>query len=121
MALAWGNCDGLPGGDGLVRALERGAHGTGVDLEGFGLVFVPVHRGDVDCEAGFDPGFHAVFGAGVVGEEVDRGLAVFGHERVVGGGAGSGDWGGEEGEHGCVGVVWALFRCGLWTEGWFGV
>ena len=101
MVLAWENGDGLPGGDGLARALERDAHGAGVDQEGFALVFVPVVERVVNCEAGFDVGFHSVLGGGVVGEEVECALAVFGHEWVVGSGAGFGDRVGEEGKHGC--------------------
>ena len=104
MVLAWQNVDGLPGHDGLVRALERGPHGAGVDQEGFGLVCVPVEWRDVDREAGFDVSSHAVFSAGIVGEKVDGSLAIFGCEGVVGRGAGSGDWGGEEGKHGLAGL-----------------
>ena len=66
---------------------------------------------DVDGEAGFDTGFHAVLRGGVVGEEVDCGLAVLGREGVLGRGKGFGDRGGEEGEHGCVGLY---ERFGVW-------
>ena len=75
-----------------------------MDQEGLGLVHMPVERRDVDREAGFDVRLHAVFGGGVVGEELDCGLAVFGSQRVVTRGASFGDWSREEGEHGCAGL-----------------
>ena len=120
MVLAWEDGDGFPCGNGLIRALERGPHGAGVDQEGFGLVSVPMHGWDVDREAGFDVTFHAVFGGGVVGEEVDFGLAIFGPERVLGGGMGSGDWGGEEGKHGFVELYVRFLEVGCGRRVGFG-
>lgn len=84
----------------LLPALERGAHGAGVDEEGFGLVSVPVVGRDVDRRAGFEVGFHAVLGFWVVvGEEFEGVLAVFGVDCLEVRLRGLGRGAGEEGEH----------------------
>lgn len=70
--------DGGAGGDELLPAFERGAHGAGVDEERLALVSVPVVGWDVDRRAGFEVAFHSVLGFGVVGEEFEGVLAVFG-------------------------------------------
>lgn len=104
--------DGSAGGDELLPAFERGAHGAGMDEERLALVPVPVVGRDVDRRAGFEVGFHPVRGFGVVGEEFEGVLAVFGVDCREVRLRGLGWRAGEEGEHdGWPGVT--LMGCGM--------